>query len=50
MWNNFGPINISIRLLHMPKACPYKLVDAIWIYNESDAADFRPDSDFVLFS
>lgn len=34
----------------MPKACPYKLVDAIWIYNESNAADFRLDSDFVLFS
>ena len=32
MWNNSGPIKISIRLLHMPKACPYKLEDAIWAY------------------
>ena len=32
MWNNSGPINISIRLLHMPKACPYKLMDAISVY------------------
>lgn len=35
----------------MPKACPYKLVDAIWIYNELDAADCRLDPpDLGLFS
>ena len=34
MRNSFDSLDISTRLIHMPKTCPYNLKDYIYTYAE----------------
>lgn len=40
MWNSQVFPDISTRLIHMPKACPYKLTDAITVYKKEMHRNF----------
>ena len=40
MWNSQVFPDISTRLIHMPKACPYKLTDEITIYKKEMHRNF----------
>ena len=40
MWNGFDFMNIITRLIHMPKACPYILIDTTAIYKNQKHRSF----------
>ena len=40
MWNSQVFPDMSTRLIHMPKACPYKLTDAITVYKKEMHRNF----------